>query len=176
MPSALVRSRRLASALLMAAGTFTVAGCSLGGDTKLPPYSDPATTTYAASTGVVISAMTRLNASVYSQDVTVGTGRPVAVGDSISVFYKGALSTGFVFATLARPTAPFTTVLDSGLIKGWNVGLAGVRTGGTRRLAIGPESAYRYSNITDQNTGAVIIPSNSVLAFEIEVVSSVAKP
>jgi FKBP-type peptidyl-prolyl cis-trans isomerase len=176
MPSVLVRSRRLAGSLIIAAGTVTLAGCSLGGETTLPPYTDPATTTFATSTGVVIPAMTRLNANVYSQDVTVGTGRVVAVGDSITVYYKGALSTGFVFATLARPTTPFVTVLDSGLIKGWNVGLVGIKTGGIRRLAIGPESAYRYSNITDQNTGAVLIPSNSVLAFDIEVVNSVAKP
>ena len=176
MPFALVRSRRLAGALIIAAGMATVAGCSLGGDSKLPPPSDPATTTFATSTGVVIANMTRVDSSVYSQDVVVGTGRAIAVGDSITVFYKGALSSGSVFANLARPSTPFTSVLDASLIKGWNVGLTGMKTGGTRRLAIGPVSAYGYSNIRDQNTQVLIIPSNSVLAFDIEVVSSVAKP
>jgi FKBP-type peptidyl-prolyl cis-trans isomerase FkpA len=175
MPSDFVRLRRAAAGAALLVTTL-VSGCSLGGDTTLPPFTNPATVAYASSTGVVIANMTRVNEHVYSQDLVVGTGRTLAVGDSMTVFYKGALSTGFVFGNVARPSTPLTSVLDSTLIKGWNSGLPGMKVGGTRRLAIGPESAYRYSSITDQQTGSVIIPSNSVLVFEVELFSSVAKP
>ena len=170
-----VHFRRAAVALALS-GSALLAGCSLGGDTALPPFTNPATVAYAASTGVTIAAMTRIDSTVYFQDVVVGTGRTIALGDSITAYYKGSLSSGSVFNSVARPGAPFTAVLDSRLIVGWTLGLPGMKTGGTRRLAVGPASGYRYSNITDQNTGALIIPSNSVLAFDVEIVSSVAKP
>ena len=170
-----VHFRRAAVALALS-GSALITGCALGGDTALPPFTNPATVAYAASTGVTIATMTRIDSTVYFQDVVVGTGRTVAFGDSITAYYKGSLSSGSVFNSVARPGAPFTAVLDSTLIVGWRVGLPGMKTGGTRRLAVGPASAYRYSNVTDALTGALIIPSNSVLAFDVEIVSSVAKP
>ena len=175
MLSDLVCFRRAAAGAALLGTTF-VTGCSLGGDTALPPFTNPATVTYATSTGVVIANMTRIDSAVYVQDIVVGTGRTIAFGDSITAYYKGSLSTGSVFNSVARPGAPFTAVLDSNLIVGWRLGVPGMKTGGTRRMAIGPASAYRYANITDQSTGALIIPANSVLAFDIEIVSSVAKP
>ena len=170
-----VRFRRAATAL-SAASSVLLTGCALGGETNLPPFTNPATVAYAASTGVTIATMTRIDSTVYFQDVVVGTGRTVAFGDSITAYYKGSLSSGSVFNSVARPSAPFTAVLGTTLLVGWRLGVPGMKTGGTRRLAVGPASGYGYSNVTDQITGALLIPSNSVLAFDIEIVSSVAKP
>ncbi len=175
MPPALVRSRRLAAAIALTSVT-SLAGCSLGGDSTLPPYTDPATQTYNVNTGVTIANMTRVNEHLYQEDVVVGTGPVVAVGDSISVYYTGRLSGGFQFDARARPSTPFVAKLDSfNLIKGWVLGLAGMRVGGTRRLAIGPESAYRYSTVRDV-AGNIIIPPNSVLAFDVEVTAATSAP
>ena len=174
MPPALVRSRRIAAALVIAAGTVSLASCSLGGDSNLPAFTDPATQTYAAITNVTIANMTRVNAQIYTQDVTVGTGRVLAKGDSIQVYYAGRLTGGFQFDARARPSTPFASVLDTTrLIKGWVNGLAGMKVGGIRRMAIGPESAYQYSTVRDP-AGNIIIPANSVLVFEVELADAIS--
>ncbi|MCC7055727.1 MAG: FKBP-type peptidyl-prolyl cis-trans isomerase [Gemmatimonadaceae bacterium] len=171
MPPAVVRSRRPAATFAVLAAA-ALQGCSI--DSKLPEYTDPATLTYATSTGVTsIAAMTRVNAQVYTQDITAGTGRTVVAGDSIATYYSGRLSGGYQFDSRARPSTPYIAVLDTtdlvrGVIKGWINGIAGMKVGGTRRIVIGPESAYRFSTVRDEfNT--VIIPPNSVLVFEVEV-------
>jgi FKBP-type peptidyl-prolyl cis-trans isomerase FkpA len=169
MPTALVRSRRLAAILGLAGTTLGLAGCSLAGDSTLPAFSDPATQTYAASTGVTISAMTRVSQHLYTQDLIEGTGRTVAVGDSISVYYTGRLNSGFQFDGRVAPSTPFATALDTTrLIRGWVGGLPGAKVGGTRRMVIGPALAYQYSTVRDNN-GNVIIPPNSVLVFDVQV-------
>ena len=176
MTADLVRFRRAAAAVALTASA-TLSGCRLGGDTALPPFTNPATATYAASTGVVIASMTRVNESVYYQDVVAkDTGRVVAVGDSLRLYYKGSLSSGSVFGTVARPDSAVNLVLDSTLIRGWVSGLPGMRTGGTRRLVIGPASGYGYNARTDASQTVIIIPSNSVLVFDVEVLRSVPKP
>ena len=170
----LVRSRRLAAVAGLIGTTVGLGGCSLAGDSTLPTFSDPATQTYATSTGVSIPAMTRVSQHLYTQDVIVGTGRTVAVGDSISVYYSGRLNSGFQFDGRAAPSTPFSTVLDTPLIKGWVGGLAGTRVGGTRRMVIGPALAYQYSTVRDNNN-TVTIPANSVLVFDVQVIQAIAR-
>ena len=176
MPVATVSSRQRLAAATLAASMVAIAGCSLGGGSSLPPFTDPATQTYNASTGVTLANMTRVNSSVYTQDVTVGTGRVVAAGDSVSVYYKGSLPSGYVFGARVRPDSALAAVLDTSLIKGWVTGLPGMKTGGTRKLVVGPESGFQYSVRLDATGQIIIIPSNSVLVFDVEVVRSVAKP
>ena len=177
MPIAIVRSRRLFTGVALAASTVAIASCSLGGNSSLPPFTDAATQTYDAATGVTITNMTRVNASVFTQDLTVGTGRVIAVGDSLNVYYKGFLTSGFVFGSRARTDSSLAVVLDTTqLIKGWVNGIAGMKTGGTRKLVIGPESGYQYTARTDASGTIIIIPSNSVLIFDVEAVRSSPKP
>ena len=177
MTPAFVRSRLLIAGLGLVASTGAFSACSLGGNTSLPPYTDPATQVYDTSTKVVISAMTRFNAQLYTSDVTVGTGRTVAYGDSISVFYTGKLASGYRFGATVRPAAPLTIALDTAsLIRGWTLGLPGMKVGGVRRLVIGPENGYGYSTRTDDTRTIIIIPSNSVLVFDVEVTAATPKP
>ncbi len=172
MPPALVRSRRLAAALALVASGATLSGCSLGGESTLPAFTNPATQTYAANTGVTIASMERVGAQLYRQDIVVGTGRTLLVGDSMAVYYVGRLSGGFQFDARARPATPYLTALDTTrIIRGWVDGLVGMRIGGTRRLAIGPELGYRFSTVRD-NSGGILIPANSVLVFDVEVVET----
>ncbi len=175
MTSALVRSRTVLAALVVAASAAGLAGCSLGGDSTLPPFTNPATQTYDTSTKVSIATMTRVDSQLYVSDVSVGTGRTVAAGDSITVYYTGKLTSGSVFQTLQRPSTPITFVLDTLLIRGWTLGLPGMKVGGIRRLVVGPGNGYGYSTRVDQN-GFVIIPSNSVLVFEVEIFNATPKP
>jgi FKBP-type peptidyl-prolyl cis-trans isomerase FkpA len=75
-------------------------------------------------------------------DVKIGTGPPVKPGDRVSVHYTGTLASGKLFDTSKERGQPFEFVVGQGtVIRGWDVGLAGMRVGGVRRLNIPPEQA-----------------------------------
>jgi FKBP-type peptidyl-prolyl cis-trans isomerase FkpA len=172
MPPVSVRPRRRA-VLALAVTTVVLTACRLDGGSTLPPIADPATQTYDASTGVTISAMTKISPHLYTQDFVVGTGGTVAVGDSISVYYVGALVGGFQFDKRVAPSAPFAFRLDSNtVIKGWVGGLPGMRVGGKRKIVFSPALGYGY-NVARDAVGNILIPANSVLVFDVEVTARV---
>lgn len=98
-------------------------------------------------------------------DLTEGNGNPVATGANITVHYTGALaSTGVVFESSKDSGKPATFSL-SGLIKGWQDGIPGMKVGGTRRLVIPYAQAYGEAGSPPK------IPAKSDLVFDIELVS-----
>jgi FKBP-type peptidyl-prolyl cis-trans isomerase FkpA len=139
-----------------------LAGC--GGDSTVVPDpggSDPATTTYAASLGVNISAMTKLSSALYIQDLAPGNGSAASKGHGLTVTYTGWLVNGTQFDSNVGKT-PFTFTLGVGqVIQGWDQGIVGMKIGGTRRLVIGSALAYG----TQGRPPA--IPSNSTLVFTV---------
>jgi len=106
-------------------------------------------------------------------DLRAGIGTEAAVGGLLTVNYTGWLydlsktdQKGLVFDTSLGKT-PFTFTLGAGqVIRGWEVGVPGMRVGGVRRLVIPPSMAYG-----DQRAGS--IPPNTTLVFEIELLSAV---
>jgi len=176
MTTALVRSRRLANILGLVITTLGVGGCTLDGSATMPPFSDPATQTYDARTGVVISNMTRVSQHLYTQDVVEGTGKTVVTGDSLLVFYTGRLVSGFQFDARVAPSPPFDFVLDTttSIIRGWIGGLPGAKVGGIRRLVIGPALAYQFGTFRDRLNN-VLIPPNSVLVFDVQIVDAITR-
>lgn len=87
----------------------------------------------------------------------------------VNVKYTGRLLNGTVFDSNSEGTS-FN--LDGGVIAGWSKTLPGkIGVGGKIRLLIPSDLAYGKSAITNQNTGAVEIPGNSCLDFDIEIVS-----
>ena len=104
-------------------------------------------------------------------DLTEGGGIPAVNGNSLSVIYTGWLqSTGQKFdSTYDDGGQPFSVTLGQGqVIKGWEEGLVGIRSGGTRRLIIPAELAYGSQG---QSQGKVPIPPNATLIFDVTVVS-----
>ncbi len=84
------------------------------------------------------------------------------ISSEVTVRYKGYLTDGTVFdETTGNSTATFPL---SGLIRGWQIGIPKLKQGGKGTFYI--PSALGYGS---QATGS--IPANSVLIFDIELVS-----
>ena len=100
-----------------------------------------------------------------AQDVTEGAGTPVKAGENVSVKYTGMLADGTVFdATDLHGGAPFTFMLGGGqVIKGWDLGVVGMKPGGVRMLTIAPELGYGA-----RANGP--IPANATLTFKVEMI------
>jgi FKBP-type peptidyl-prolyl cis-trans isomerase len=101
------------------------------------------------------------------EDQSVGTGAVAASGDTVTMNYVGSLTNGTVFdASKNHGNDGFTFTLGVGqVIKGWDVGIVGMKVGGKRKLLIPSTMAYG-----DRAVGGVI-PANSALIFEVELLS-----
>ena len=98
---------------------------------------------------------------VYYQIIKEGTGDPVNINDTVTVFYKGSLlSDGSVFDQTKEKPAVFPL---KRLIKGWQIGLPVCKVGGKIKLIIPSGLAY---SIRSMNAA---IPLNSIMVFDIEV-------
>ncbi|HKV86854.1 MAG TPA: FKBP-type peptidyl-prolyl cis-trans isomerase [Candidatus Dormibacteraeota bacterium] len=112
-------------------------------------------------------------------DLKVGTGATVKAGDNITVQYTGWFSTGGKpFDTSRQPgRKAFSLQLTStNVIPGWVEGIPGMKAGGKRKLIIPSPLAYGTQGQTNPNTGAVIIPPNATLVFEVEMISDSPGP
>lgn len=100
-------------------------------------------------------------------EVSVGDGTTTATtSKKVSVHYTGMLEDGTVFDSSYQRGEPIEFILGTGrVIKGWDVGLQGMKAGGKRRLIISPEYAYGAAGVS----GA--IPANATLVFDVEMVS-----
>lgn len=123
---------------------------------------------FAASLGIDLSAMTRLESGVYVQDLVVGTG-PVAIfGTTVSFNLTGWLSDGTQWTRA-------TENLELGLtptIAGIEDAVFLMPQGGVRLAVIPPGRAYGSLPRLDAS-GNVVVPAGSILVFEIELVSVV---
>ncbi len=98
-------------------------------------------------------------------DTVEGTGEEVPEGAKITAHYTGALcKDGTIFQSSHDFGDAITFGLDQ-VIKGWTVGVPGMKVGGTRRLIIPSEMAYGSVR------AAANIPPNSDLVFDIELVA-----
>ena len=96
-----------------------------------------------------------------------GSGDVAKTGDTVAMNYTGRLLDGTTFDSNIDPkfghVQPFIFTLGTGqVIKGWDVGVAGMKVGEKRNLTIEP--AYAYG---EQGAGGVI-PPNATLSFDVE--------
>lgn len=97
------------------------------------------------------------------EDLKAGFGPGVQPGDMVTVHYVGRLTSGKEFDSSKPRGQPFEFGVGRGrVIKGWDLGLIGMKAGGVRRLTIPPEEAYGKAG------APLTIPPNSTLIFEIE--------
>ena len=103
---------------------------------------------------------------IFQKIVRKGFGSMPAPGSKVSVIYKGMLLDGTVFDQSALSGSPFSfTIGQEEVIDGWDLVISTMRKGEKRMIIIPPELAYGAQSIGD------VIPPNSFLVFEIELVS-----
>ena len=75
-------------------------------------------------------------------DLKVGSGAVAVAGMTVSVNYTGKLTNGTVFDSSLNPgRKPIDFTLGTGqVIKGWDLGVAGMKVGGKRKLTIAPDT------------------------------------
>lgn len=115
--------------------------------------------------------------TVQAQDITVGEGATAEPGVVVSVLYVGMLSDGTVFdSSEAHGNEPLVFQLGApGIIPGFQIGINGMQVGGERRMVVPPSLGYGGEDIQDPN-GAVIIPANSTLVFDVRLVNVESAP
>jgi FKBP-type peptidyl-prolyl cis-trans isomerase len=95
-----------------------------------------------------------------------GTGAKVDVTDTLTVFYKGYILGGQVFDSTEKEPAIFPL---NRLIKGFQLGMPMGKVGGKIQMIIPSGLAYTIRN------RAYKIPPNSILVFDVEVISAKKK-
>lgn len=96
-------------------------------------------------------------------DTKIGEGKESVKGALISVHYEGFLEDGTKFDSSLDKGKPFQCVIGTGrVIKGWDIGMMGMKVGGKRTLHVPSHLAYGEREIGD------IIPPHSDLTFHVE--------
>jgi FKBP-type peptidyl-prolyl cis-trans isomerase FkpA len=122
---------------------------------------DKKITDFIAAKG--LTGFTKHTSRVYRSITVAGTGLSISPLSTITVKYTGRLLNGTIFDQSG--TTDLVNLL-SDLIPGWRKSLIGVAKGTKLRLLIPSDLGYGL-------TGSGLIPGNSVLDFDIEIVDVV---
>jgi peptidylprolyl isomerase len=96
-------------------------------------------------------------------DIAVGEGKAVVKGALITTQYRGTLEDGTVFDSSYDRGQPFQCVIGTRrVIRGWDIGMMGMKVGGKRKLLVPAHLAYGERQIGQH------IKPHSDLIFEIE--------
>lgn len=133
--------------------------------TEPPSTAAPTSDAYHAA---ILTAPAKVK-SLIKVDEKVGTGSEVTPGQYLEVDYTGwiynpnaANRHGTKFDSSHDSGQPITFQLDArSVIRGWDVGLRGMKMGGKRTLVIPAYLAYGTK-------GSNSIPPNSTLIFDVE--------
>lgn len=99
-----------------------------------------------------------------------GTGDGAENCDDITVHYTGTLTNGTKFDSSVDRGTPFPFTLGNGdVIKGWDLGLLGMKVGEKRKIEFPAELGYGEAG------SPPVIPPNAALIFEVEMIE-IKKP
>ena len=98
------------------------------------------------------------------EDLVIGDGTEAQDYNKVVVNYTGTLENGSIFDSSLKPgRTPFTFTLGAGsVIKGWDLGVKGMKVGAKRKLTIPSDLGY------GDNGAGNVIPPGATLIFEVE--------
>lgn len=111
-------------------------------------------------------------AAVNQSEVSVGTGRLAEIGNLVQVHYEAKYldpntNKEVLFDSTRRKTQPLKFKVGAGqTLVGLDIGVAGMKQGGRRRIMIPPHLGYG-----NKGAGGGLVPPNATLIFELELVS-----
>ncbi|MCJ2049045.1 FKBP-type peptidyl-prolyl cis-trans isomerase [Methylobacterium sp. J-070] len=137
----------------------------------MPRLSLIAGAAFIAMTAAANAEIVTLPSGLRYQDEVVGTGPEPKAGQQVTVQYTGWLDEGgkkgTKFDSSRDRNQPFSFPLGAGqVIKGWDEGVATMKTGGRRTLIIPPALGYGA-----RGAGGVI-PPNATLIFDVELLGA----
>ena len=107
---------------------------------------------------------------VYYNITTAGSGTAPSICSNITAKYTGSIiPTGTIFDSTPAGSSGASFTLGQ-LIVGWQKVLPLIKNTGKITLYIPPSMGYGQQNVRD-NAGNIVIPGNSYLKFEIELVN-----
>jgi FKBP-type peptidyl-prolyl cis-trans isomerase FkpA len=118
-----------------------------------------------AACTTVPPAPTTLSSGLVYQSLQEGSGAPPAATDTVRVHYRGTFMDGKEFDSSYKRGEPTEFPLNR-VIKCWTEGVQLMKPGGKARLTCPPAIAYG-----ERGAGSGVIPPNSTLQFEIELLS-----
>jgi FKBP-type peptidyl-prolyl cis-trans isomerase len=152
---------RGAAVLGAAALTLAFTGCAPKSAATGATPSTIESTTYAPDLAIDLRQFTRLNSGMYIDDVIEGKGVVAAEGRKATFRYAAYLPDGTVVESQRQP---IEAELNENMVKGLRFGMAGMHSGGQRRLIVPPSLAYggkQYGRV----------PPNSILVFDVELIA-----
>jgi len=104
-----------------------------------------------------------MKGGIQVEDVKEGSGPECKPGNMVGMYYEGRLKSNNKKFDGLKDGKPFKFKLGSGqVIKGWDIGVLGMKVGGKRKLIIPPKLGYGTTGAPPD------IPPNSTLVFDIE--------
>ena len=134
--------------------------------TKAPASEIQALQSYLTSQGIT-NAVQHCS-GVYYTVFAPGTGAAITPCSAIVATYTGRFTNGNTFD---QGTFQQYIALQQ-LVKGWTNTIPMLKVGGKIKLYIPPSLGYGSQDRTD-NRGNVVIPGNSILVFDVEVIAAV---
>ncbi|EPR59296.1 peptidyl-prolyl cis-trans isomerase [Toxoplasma gondii GAB2-2007-GAL-DOM2] len=108
---------------------------------------------------------------VFKKILKEGDGPQPQPGEEVVVHYTGTLLDGTKFDSSRDRDSPFKFIIGEGqVIRGWDLGVMKMKRGERAMLTIQPDYGYGASG------SPPVIPPNSVLKFDVELLDSHPKP
>ncbi|MBX9732461.1 MAG: FKBP-type peptidyl-prolyl cis-trans isomerase [Chitinophagaceae bacterium] len=154
--------------LIMA--TTIVAGCGKTAETGCTPATPAseraAMVAYCSANNI---NFTEHSSGILYEIIAPGVGGSPNLSSTVNALYVGRLLDGRGFdSTSGNTTAQFSL---ANVIQGWQIGIPILKAGGRIKMVIPSSLAYSCVGVKDNNTGAVVIPPNSPLFFDVTLVS-----
>jgi len=119
---------------------------------------------------VIISFILLISFNIYTKEISIlvdvpGDGLEIINHTKVKIHYIGKLTDGKEFDNSYKRGEPIEFQIGTRqVIKGWEIGLLGMKIGGKRTILVPPDMAYGNNGVKD------LIPPNSSLIFDIEIV------